>query len=302
MSREAWLALLLDGLFGDPPGAWHPVAWMGRYIAAWQHARPRDAGLQKAWGLATVLSGVALVVLGMRRVERWLVRWPRLWAILARAWLLKCTLAVRGLARAASEVQHALARDDLPAARQALAWHLVSRPTQNLTPSQIAAAAIESVFENASDGSIAPLFFYRWGGLPAAWAYRFVNTADAMLGYLDERRHVGWAAARLDDVLNGIPARLTAGLVVLAAGLMGGRARDAWRVWRRDAHRTASPNAGHPMAAAAGALGVVLDKPGHYRLNPGARPPTARDIGRAVRLLYATVVLAWLVLTWRPRT
>ena len=144
--------------------------------------------------------------------------------------------------------------------------------------------------ENASDSVVAPLLYYALAGLPGALAYRFVNTADALVGYRDQRHEwLGWPAARLDDLLNLVPARLTAVLMMLAAPLVGGSPARGWGIWWRDARLTASPNAGHPMSVAAGVLGVELEKAGHYRLGSGLAVATPRDISRAVRLLYATV-------------
>jgi adenosylcobinamide-phosphate synthase len=154
------------------------------------------------------------------------------------------------------------------------------------------AAAIQSLAENASDSFVAPLFYYSLFGLPGAWAYRAVNTLDAMVGYHGRNEFVGKFAARLDDLLNLLPARLTALLIVIAAGLAGADARGAWRAWRRDHAHTASPNAGHPMSAVAGALGVVLEKVDHYRLNAGASEPAPADIARAERLVGLALALA----------
>jgi adenosylcobinamide-phosphate synthase len=174
-----------------------------------------------------------------------------------------------------------------------LGWHLVSRDTVGLDEARVAAATVESLAENASDGVVAPWCFYLLGGLPAALAYRFVNTADAMLGYRDaEREWLGKVPARLDDLLNLLPARLTAALILLAAPLFRQRWATALRVWWRDARKTASPNAGQPMAAAAGALGVELEKVGCYRLGSGLRLATVADVTRAVRLLYTVASLA----------
>jgi adenosylcobinamide-phosphate synthase len=140
---------------------------------------------------------------------------------------------------------------------------------------------------------VAPWLFYALGGLPAALAYRFINTADAMLGYRDPiHAWLGKVPARLDDVVNLLPARLTAVFIALAASFLGAHARQAWAVWRRDACLTASPNAGHPMSAMAGALGVELEKVGQYRLGAGQALPAAADIARAIRLLYGACVLA----------
>ncbi|MFN3309448.1 MAG: adenosylcobinamide-phosphate synthase CbiB, partial [Anaerolineales bacterium] len=187
---------------------------------------------------------------------------------------------------AALTVEQALQREDLPEARRQLAWHLVSRDTQALDVGQVAGATIESVAENTSDGIVAPLVYYAIGGLPLAWIYRFANTLDSMWGYRTERYEwLGKAAARLDDGLNWLPARLTAFLLVLAAWLRHENSRRALAVMRRDARTTPSPNAGYPMSAMAGALGVELEKVGHYRLGGGLAEPKVGDIRRAIRLM-----------------
>jgi adenosylcobinamide-phosphate synthase len=278
---------------------------MGSFISAIQHWAPaRGQWGRLAFGAGIVLSGVTIVVVLGILLEHvlWYVPWPLAW--LVKAWVLKVTLSLRGLVQAAGEVQQALEHDDLPLARHLVSWHLVSRETSQLSGVQVAAAAVESVGENASDGIVAPLLFYALGGLPAALAYRFINTADAMLGYRDPVRFwLGKVPARLDDLANLVPARLTAVLIVLAALLLGENTRQAWTVWRRDARLTASPNAGHPMSAMAGALQVELEKVGHYRLGAGQPLPGADHIARATRLLYgvtalAVVVLAGVIVLW----
>lgn len=291
----AGLALVLDTLLGDPPNRIHPTAWMGSGIAWAQHHAP-PLGHHRAQFVygALVAGGGALSVAAVGWLSTcWLRRLPWWLAVLGEAALLKLALALRGLERAADAVYQPLAAADLPTARQQLRWHLVSRDTALLTSAQVAAATIESVAENASDSVIAPLWFYAVGGLPAALAYRFLNTADAMLGYRDPAREwLGKAAARLDDGLNLLPARLTALLLIVTTWLGGGDSQRAWVIWRRDAHLTASPNAGHPMSAMAGALGVELEKVDHYRLGAGQRPPTPANIQQSVRLLRQSVLLA----------
>jgi adenosylcobinamide-phosphate synthase len=292
------LALLLDVVLGDPPNRLHPVAWMGTCISRARRAAPRwNPALELLYGGGLVLGGVVVLVglgLGLEALLRQLP-WP--WSWLAEACVLKTTFAVRGLVQAAQQVHAALEAGDLASARQWLSWHLVSRDTSTLAASQVAAATVESVAENASDGVIAPLLYYALGGLPAALAYRFINTADAMLGYRDpEREWLGKIPARLDDLVNLIPARCTAGLLLLATGLLGGPLRRAAVVWVRDARRTASPNAGRPMSVMAGALGVTLEKTGHYVLGTGQALPTALDIRSAIRLLAWSVVLGVVLL------
>lgn len=293
------VAVLLDAAFGDPPGRSHPVAWMGSFIGWCRRRAPqrgRAVPLLAGAGIVLVGAGVCAAAGWGVTVACQQLPAPLGWLVAGAA--LKLTLAPRGLAAAAGEVRAALEGGDLAAARRALAWHLVSRDTSALTESQVAAAAVESVAENASDGVVAPLFWYAVGGLPAALAYRLVNTADAMLGYRDpEREWLGKAPARLDDLLNLAPARLTAALIVLVSG----RPSRTISIWWRDRGRTPSPNAGHPMAAVAGALEVELEKIGVYTLGSGQRAATAADIRRAVALLWwvtagATVLLPGLAL------
>ena len=289
-------AIFFDTLLGDPPNRWHPVAWMGQFIAWGQRRAPESQTSpfrSFLYGLGLMLAGCA----GLWGIGASLVRligfMPSFMGVVIEGIILKTTFSLRGLSRAAAQVEQALARDALPAARHWLAWHLVSRDTQRLNESEVAAATIESIAENASDGVIAPLFYYTLGGLPAALVYRFCNTADAMLGYRDPAREwLGKAPARMDDVANFIPARMTAIALIVGAFLFRGDADRAWRIWRRDARRTASPNAGHPMSAMSGAVGVRLEKSGSYVLGEGLRPPHSSDILVAIRLLYQAVMIA----------
>lgn len=205
---------------------------------------------------------------------------------------LKAMFSLRGLARSAVAVRADLGRADLGAARGGVGRDLVSRPTATLDGAQVASATVESVAENLTDAFLAPVLFFVAFGLPGAVAYRVINTADAMIGYRDPPwLHFGRIAARLDDVLNVVPARLAAVALVGAATIAGADGRRAFTTMRRDHGRTASPNAGWTMAAMAGALGVALEKPGAYRLGDGPAP-TPDDITRAVRLLAVAAALA----------
>jgi adenosylcobinamide-phosphate synthase len=293
------LAFIVDTLLGDPPNRFHPTAWMGSLIAGLMRFRPRgNRAAELFYGIFILVVGLTLTICAGWGLSLLVAKLP-LWAnVLLQALALKLTISLRGLDRAAGQVQSALQAGDLPEARRLLAWHLVSRNTSQLDAPKLTAAAIESVAENASDGIIAPLFFYTVGGLPLAFAYRFANTADSLLGYHDaEREWLGKIPARLDDLLNLIPARLTGLLVLLAAPLCGGNIRQGWRILWRDARLTASPNAGIPMSAAAGVLGVELEKVGHYALGKGLRTATVSDLARARLLLRWTVALAALTFT-----
>jgi adenosylcobinamide-phosphate synthase len=281
------VAAAVDLLLGDPPNPLHPVAWMGRAIGLGRRALCRGGRVRLLLGGAFVTlavtsvaaaAGAAIAVLASRLGPA---------APLVEGAALSLLLSLRGLVAAARAVAAPLAGGDLDAARSALALHLVSRPTATLGADEVASAAVESVAENLTDAFVAPLCFYLVFGLAGAAAYRAVNTADAMLGYRDGALEwFGKAAARLDDALNFVPARLAALGLVVGAAAAGEEVRGAWRVLRQHGRRTASPNAGLTMAAMAGALGLALTKRDAYRLGDG-RPPTAADVARAVR------VFAW---------
>ncbi len=293
-----WLALVLDYLFGDPPNRFHPVAWLGQAVSQVEKILPhKGARSDFLAGLAVWSCGGGIIAGIAGIAERTYRRFPFPINVLAQALLLKLTISSRGLIRAAQQVASSLP-DDLPNARRLLAWHLVSRDTSALSSSQVAAATIESVAENTSDGILAPLFYYAIGGLRLAWLYRFANTLDSMWGYHDAAHEwLGKAAARLDDLLNYIPARLTAFMIIFSAWLRGENATQALLSIVQDAHQTASPNAGYPMSAMAGALEVELEKVGHYRLGRGLSKPTRHDIQRAIPLMTTAVILGSVVLS-----
>lgn len=280
------LAVTLDLLLSEPPNRYHPVAWMGRYIRAWTLRSPACGnGTRFASGMLLTLSGVAVFSLPWCFFKT--VDLPEGVEIALSALGLKAVISLQRLLEAGKEVEQFLRAGDLSSARRSVGGHLVSRPTEDLEAGHVASAAIESLAENLSDSFIAPLLAFAVGGLPAAWAYRFVNTADAMIGYRDPQfEFLGKFVARLDDLLNLLPSRLTAVMLVVAGGVSGGDWRAAWEVMVQQHGRTASPNAGWPMAAAAGALGVTLEKAGAYRLEGGVDLPGWEAIRRA-RLLVA---------------
>lgn len=307
------LALWVDHALGEPPVRWHPVVWMGHYLG-WAGRRlapqrgvgPAPEGRRDLWrglaGAALWGIGAALTVAVAAGLQQALLGLGPLATVLGGGLLLKPMLAWRMLRSEVQAVEAALAQS-LDAGRQRLAW-LVSRDVSALSAGEVRESALESLSENLNDSVIAPLFWFAVAGLPGAALYRFANTADAMWGYpgwrrspSGEWRYWAWAgkwAARADDVLSWLPARLTAGL------LLGGR----WACWRalpRQARQTPSPNSGWPMAALALRLSVRLAKPGVYTLNPGAPAPEAVHTERAVAL--AGRVVGWaaalgMALTW----
>lgn len=277
------LAGLFDVLLGEPPSAIHPVVGIGKLIGWLERRRPRGRpAAELGWGLLIVLvtcgvSGAIAAGLawGLGKLPWWL-------AIPCTAYLLKTTFSLRGLVEAGRTVQRALAADS-DAAREELKA-LVSR-SRNLDPPQIVSATVESLAENLTDSVLAPLCYFALFGLPGAAVYRAINTMDAMIGYRGEYEYVGKIAARLDDVVNWIPARIAGAMLCLVTLTVGGFTA-AVRTLRRDRRLVESPNAAWTMAPMAGALRVQLEKVGHYRLGTPERPLTADLIGEAATLTW----------------
>lgn len=301
LAAALWLALLVDRWLGEPPVRWHPVVWMGRYLG-WMGQRiapvRAQAGQGAEWGrfvLGAMAWGLGAVVVwgAAMLLQQWLLSWFALVGVLVLGLLLKPLLAWRMLRDEVQAVESALS-NSLDSGRAQLA-RLVSRDVSHLDASQVRESAIESLAENLNDSLVAPLFWFVLLGLPGAALYRYANTADAMWGYrgLREGRDWSWAgkwAARVDDVLSWLPARLTALLLALVQGGL------SWRALRVQAPRTPSPNSGWPMAAMALALDVQLRKPGVYVLHDAGRAPQADDTARAVQLGERVVLLLALLL------
>ena len=281
------VALFIDLVFGDPPNAFHPTAWMGSLITFFaNHAPQKMAGIQFVYGSMIVLFGGLIVGVTGWGLELLVQKLSLPVYLLLGGILVKSTFTLRGLVNVSSQIVKSFQANDLEEARCLVSWHLVSRDTTSLNASQVTAAAIESVAENTADSIVAPVFYYLLFGIPGALIYRFVNTSDAMLGYRDEKREwLGKASARIDDLLNIIPARLTALLFFFAAPFSGCDPINAVSTWRKDRYKTASPNAGHPMSMAAGGLGVKLEKVDHYVLGEDGRQPQPDDLTRMVRLM-----------------
>jgi len=296
------VALALD-LIGEPPPQLHPVVWYGAVITWLERHAPHHPRAQFAYGFAILVGAAPFAFLPAWLVERvagalrtrcdhvHAIHWANVLAALLLGGSLKPFFALRMLADAGRDVRLSLTRGNVPAAREALR-SLVSRNRSALSAELVAAAAVESLAENLNDSVIAPLCAYALFGLPGAACYRLVNTCDAMIGYRGKHEYLGKAAARLDDVLNFVPARLTALLIITLAPLFGGNARAAWHIWRRDAGSTASPNAGQPMAAMAGACGIQLEKVGQYTLGDATHSVDVTHIRQAERMVWRVGLLA----------
>jgi adenosylcobinamide-phosphate synthase len=279
------LSLLIDRWCGEPPLPLHPVVWMGRYLQWTGNGLP-DRAPRTAFCLGAVfwLLGAIIVGLAYAGAESLAGRLPVWLGIVITAVLLKPLLALRMLLLEVRAVERAL-EEDLDSGRARLA-HIVSRDTVELDEAEVRESALESLAENLSDSVIAPLFWFALLGLPGAAVYRFANTADAMWGYRGRWEWAGKFAARADDVLNWVPARLTA----LALLLAGTERLRALRRLPREAARTRSPNSGWPMGALALSLAVRLRKPRVYALNPGCPSPTRAD---TVTALEHAQIAAW---------
>ena len=283
----ALTAFALDHGFAEPAPARHPLVAFGRYAASIEHARYRD-DRERERGDA---GGAVVPIVA----AAWMLTRSDLFGTLIAALLLYATIGLRSLREHVAPVADALDADDLDGAR-ALVGRVVSRDTGALDATQVAVAATETTLENGNDAVFGALFWFAVAGAPGAVAYRLVNTLDAMWGYRNARyEHFGWAAAKLDDLMNWIPARLTAFTYALF-----GHFERALQCWREQAPAWDSPNAGPVMAAGAGALGVRLGGPAPYEgqwhdrpvLGIG-EPPRAADVRRALVLIRNGVV-AWL--------
>lgn len=302
-----WLALLIDHWFGEPAVRWHPVVWMGSYLG-WIGKQVASTGPDAsrrrlrpfATGAVAWCAGAAVVLVASFALQTVAFRLPMWAAALLLGFLLKPLLAWRMLRTEVLAVEAALAVS-LDAGRARLA-RLVSRDVSQLSETEVRESAIESLAENLNDSVVAPVFWFVLFGLPGAAIYRFANTADAMWGYLGERNGRDWTwagkwAARADDVLSWVPARLTAMLLMLSFCVLFWRqpgvrktARATLESTRREAGQTPSPNSGWPMAAMALLLGIRLGKPGVYTLNSTGLPPQSHDVTRAAALANGAVL------------
>ena len=298
---------VLDALFGDPAWLPHPVVFMGRAIARLEgFLRPRLPKTPKGEVLGGAIVAFCLPVgtlLFTGAACRGAARLHPLLGLAVQMFWCAQALAARGLVQESTNVYKELVKPDLPAARRAVS-RIVGRDTAALTAEGVTKAAVETVAENASDGVIAPLFYMLLGGAPLALTYKAINTMDSMLGYKNEKYlYFGRVPAKLDDAANYLPSRLAALLWVAAAAFTRNDAKGAWKIWRRDRRRHASPNSAQTESACAGALGVQLAGPAYYfgqyypklTIGDALRPIEPEDILRANRMMYvaSSFALAW---------
>ena len=294
---------ILDLLLGDPEWLYHPVRLIGGLISRLEkYLRAKGGNLRRSAVILTVTTVLVTmaVTAGILFLLHLLGRIPLFIGMALLDWM---GIAVTCMAKEARDVSKALEKG-LPEARKQVA-RIVGRDTQNLSGEEIIKATVETVAENTTDGVISPLFWALLGGPVLLWGFKAANTLDSMVGYMDEKyRDIGWSSAKLDDVMNYIPARLTALLMILAAFLTGMDGRNAFRIVRRDHTNHKSPNCAWSEAAAAGAMHIQLGGTHEYFGKPvekptigdADRPAEREDISRANRLLYVTSGLMMLII------
>ena len=330
------LAGILDQMFGDPRVPWHPICLIGNLISwteKWTRPLfPKSKGGERTAGVYLVIFVLLIAIAAPSAIMLGLYRIHPLAGVAVESVLIYFAFAAKSLERESRAVSDALESGGLDAGRKAVSM-IVGRDTEQLSETGVIKATVETVAENTSDGVIAPLFYAAVGGAPLTYFYKAVNTMDSMVGYKNEcYRYYGTAAARLDDLVNLIPARLSALLMMISyefvitfqnrskqrdvdwkkklsqksrlwQGLPKRSLRDVWRIYRRDCHAHASPNSAQTESVMAGALGVQLAGDASYfgvvhhkpTIGDALRPVERADIARAVMLMKATAMLGWVL-------
>lgn len=284
------IAVVIDLLIGELPLKIHPVVLMGKCIDMFKHLKNEHPTFNTKLSGAIFTLTLVLMFSGIFILLLYVFSFNSLLLILVSAILLSTTFSINLLLSSAANVKSDL-NLDIVKARKSLSY-LVSRDISQLSHENIVSAVIETLTENITDSIVSPLFYTFIFGVVGGVAYRVVNTLDAMVGYKNpENIKIGWFPAKFDDFLNYIPARITGIFVTLAALLLGLDWRNAYRIMRRDARKTPSPNSGYSMAAAAGALGIKLEKIGSYELGDELNPLIPEKIGEAIVLTKLTTAL-----------
>ena len=294
----------LDLLVGDPHSIPHPVVFIGKQISFWERVL-RKVFPKTVWGERIAGGVLWVLVAGTSTVVPWALlrlcfRMNPWLALAVESVMCGQILATKSLKQESMKVYEALKTGDLEQARQAVSM-IVGRDVARLDQAGVARAAVETVAENASDGVIAPLVYLAIGGAPLGFFYKAVNTMDSMLGYVEmPYQNIGLVSAKMDDVLNFFPARLSALVMLLAGALLGFDGKNGWKIFRRDRYHHASPNSAQTESVCAGLLGLRLGGDAWYHgvlhkkqyIGDPRREIVPEDIPRACQLLYATALLA----------
>ncbi len=306
---EISIAYTADLIFGDPPHYPHPVKLIGKTIHFFEGKllSGKDSPFRQR-----LMGGIlaSLIILGAGALT-WAIiqiagRVYPVFSVVATVFFAYTTLATRSLYDEVKKVLKNIERGDLIRARKDVGF-LVSRDADHLDEKEICRALIETVSENTSDGIVAPLFYLAVGGPPLAMAYKAINTLDSMVGYKNERyQYFGWASARIDDIANFIPARITVIFFILASFVLRKDWRGAWKVVRKDGRKNMSPNSGYPEAAVAGALGIQLGGENFYfgklqkkpLIGEAQKPIGLQEVKESLHLMLATSFIAvWIVIS-----
>ena len=290
-------ALGIDFVFGDPKNRYHPTAWIGTLIAKLTPlAKNQNTYVEKLGGIFVVAITVGVVVTLLSILDTGISLLTTDWVTIVVSGvvvviLLKTTIAIRGMEKHAKAVLESLDQNNLDMARTNLSM-IVKRNTKNLDKNHVISGVLESISENTVDGITGPLFYFALFGLPGAFVYRVINTADSMIGYkTDIFKNVGWFGATCDTILNYIPSRLTGLVMIISAAILQNNWKESYKIMIRDGKKTESPNAGYPMAALAGALETKFEKINHYKLGNGEIILTTEHVNSALTMMKLTSIL-----------
>ncbi len=287
------LAVILDLLFGEPPPFLHPTVWMGKISEVFKKrlwlGQPMLERLQGVI-LTAVLVNLFTVptFYGLSSLRQYLGIIPFL---IASVFLLKTTIAIKAMELFTAPIADAAKEGNYGKTRELLR-NVVRRDPNQLTDQQVLSATVETIAEGTVDGVTGPVFLYSILGVPGAVAYRVINTLDSTVGYKDRTHlYIGWFSARLDTFVNYFPSRITGVLTIVSSAILNFNWSNCLRILERDHARTASPNAGWPISAMAGALGVMLEKPGFYVVGESSRLLEPTDITKALKIMKLNVLL-----------
>jgi len=296
-------ALGLDFVFGDPKNRYHPTAWIGIIIAKLTPlTKNENPILEKVGGIFVIIIPVIVVTSLLLVLDLGISLITTDWITLIVSSivgiiLLKSTIAIRGMERYALAVMTSLENENLESARTNLSM-IVKRNTANLDKNHVISGVLESISENTVDGITGPLFYYAIFGLPGAFTYRIINTADSMIGYKSKMfKNIGWFAANSDTILNYIPSRLTGLIMVISTAILQKNWRKSYQIMLRDGKNTESPNAGYPMAALAGALETKFEKLDHYSLGDTNSTLSKEHVLSAISIMKLSSILFFGLIT-----
>jgi len=289
-----FLAIIVDAILGEPPAEIHPTVWMGKYIAKAKNLalKSKNKEIRKVLGAGLAVTTILLFSVPAYLLEMLVLNLGGITAYLVFAAVaLKTTFAIRCMHQFNMNLHSAIEDGRLEDARRQLTF-LVRRDPWKLDLRHMISASVETIAEGIVDGAVSPLFYFSLLGLPGAVAYRAINTLDSMVGYKNQTyREVGFFSAKLDTAANYVPARVTAFFLILSALIRGEDSKGSLRILKRDHSKTESLNAGWPMSAMAGALGIELVKKGYYRLGDSKEKVTAKHIMRALGMHRTAILL-----------